>query len=319
MSDGYDFVGLPETVRRVPRPAAVHDRRVDGAISGTLDVTFCTEQPVHVGSGFKALREDVVVRGAATVRGAPGVPGSSIKGVIRSRYEAITLSCAGPAPKAARVRSSTYRHIERASFANDVREMNVFSECHKDKLCAACALFGRMSQRSRVAVADFTAEGGFSLDSMPAQFGPNAHHLGDFKVVDGGRGNQMFKVYNLKGRKFGAGRGPVADKPCLQPLEVIPAGTLLHGQIRVSNILPDELGGLLAALGRAPVSALKIGGGKGQGFGRIALRQIDFHLRNHASSPIAADETAWRRAFQACPDRWERGEQDLVRIHQGKC
>ena len=319
MSDGYQFVGMPDRVRRVRREAAVHDRRVVGALSGTLDVTFCTEQPVHVGSGFKVLRGDLVVRGAAEVRGAPGVPGSSLKGVIRSRFEALTASCAGPPPAAGKARSRSYPDVDRASFTEEVRRKDVFHVCGGDLLCAACALFGRMSQRSRVAVADFAAEGTFVIEALPEQFGPNGHHLGDFKIVDGDRGKKRFEVYKLKGRKFAAGRGPVAPNARLQRVEAIPPGTLVRGAIRVFNLLPEELGGLLAALGRLPASALKIGAGKGQGFGRIALRSLVFRLQDHARVPVVPDEAAWRRAFEACPDRWATGEAELVNIHQGNC
>lgn len=318
MNDGYEFVGLPERVRRVRREAAVHDRRIVGALSGVLDVTFCTEQPVHVGSGFKVLRENDVVRGGARVRGAPGVPGSSLKGVIRSRYEAITSSCASQPPKAGSVRSSSYPDVHRVTYNGNVRNMDVFRTCEGDLLCAACSLFGRMSQRSRVAVTDFTAGGAFVLESMAEQFGPNGHHLGDFKVIDGDRG-KSFEVSNLKGRKFAVGLGPVPERARWQLVETIPRGTLLRGSLRVFNLLPEELGGIITALGKLPTSALKIGAGKGYDFGRIVLREIVFRLHDHMRSTIVSDEPTWRRAFEDCPDRLKAGEDELVRIHQGNC
>lgn len=316
MSDGYLFVSLPDQVRRVRREAAVHDRRVAGTLSGTLDLTFRTEQPVHVGSGFKVLDGEAVVRGAAKVRGGPGVPGSSLKGVLRSRVEAITSSCAGPPPRPGKVRSQTYGDVKYASFTNGVNRKDTFRTCEGEILCAACSLFGRMSQRSRVAVADFTAGETFIIESMPEQFGPNAHHLGDFRIVEKGR-DRSFEVFNLKGRKFAGGLGPVAPNARWQRVEAIPAGTLLLGSIRVLNLLPAELGCLLVALGKLPASTLKIGAGKGHGFGRISLQGLALRLRDHLRAQVAPDEIAWRAAFELSPDRWAPGEDELVRIHQG--
>jgi len=318
VSDGYRFVALPEGVRRVMRPEAVHDRRVPGTFSGALDVTFRSEQPVHVGSGFKSLHGEVVVRGGAQVQGAPGVPGSSLKGVLRSRFEAITASCAGPAPSGGKVRSQTY-DVHQASFTGNVRNKDAFRACTGNLLCAACALFGRMSQRSRVAVADFSSASTFVIETMPQQFGPNAHHLGDFRVVvDGDRGKR-FEVSTLKGRKFAVGRGPVAPDARRQRVEAIPTGTLLRGVIRVFNLRPDELGGLLAVLGSAPASALKIGAGKGQGFGRITLHDLAFRLHDHTRAAVTPGTAALKHAFEACPDRLPQGEAAMVNIHQGDC
>lgn len=328
MSDGYFFVPLPERARRTERPQAVHDRRVEGALSGTIEVVLRAEQPVHVGSGFKALCDDgAVVRRGAEVRGRPGVPGSSLKGVIRSRYEAITLSCAGQAPnspKRGSVKSRSREDVKNTSFTSSIRNADVFRNCDDRFFCSACALFGRMSRRSRVTVTDFATEDGlsFSIKEMPEQFSPKAHHLGTFTIEETRPGEKEFRVNTLKGRKFGAGEGPVADGACWQRVEAIPAGALLRGQLRISNVLPEELGGLLVALGRCPKSALKIGAGKGHGFGRVAVHGLSFRLQDHARAVIAADETeetVWKSAFEGCLDRWASGEEALVRIHGGNC
>lgn len=331
MSEGYRFVPLPDRVQRAERPQAVHDRRVEGALSGTIQVVLQAQQPVHVGSGFKGLRVvnnkddnqvvSKVVRRAAEVRGRPGIPGSSLRGVIRSRYEAITFSCAGPAPKAGKVRSQSYPGVEHASFTRQVRDMEVFRTCGARALCSACALFGLLSRRSRVTVADFAVEEGlgFAIDKMPEQFSPNAHHLGAFDIIESNSGKEEFQVSSLKGRKFAAGLGPIADNARRQQVEVIPAGARLRGELRVSNVLPEELGGLLVALGELPKSALKIGAGKGHGFGRMVVEEPVFRLHDHARAEVSTDETMWRNAFLSCPDRWGSGEEALLRIHGKGC
>lgn len=322
MSDGYLFVPLPEKVHRAPRPAAVHDRRVKGALSGVIDVVFRTEQAVHIGSGFKAMRGDGIVRLGMKIRGALGVPGASLKGVLRSRYEAVTRSCAGAAPKKGPVRSRSHGDVRSASFSATVRGMDVFQACGKHGLCAACALFGRMSQRSRVTVGDFVVDpvDAVAIEAMPEQFGPNAHHLGRYHIVERQPDKKEFEITALKGRKFAAGMGPVAPDAHMQDVEAIPADCLLRGSLRVFNLLPAELGGLLTVLGHSPKSALKIGAGKGHGFGRISLHELSFHLRDHAQARAPLELAGWRRAFEEWrDDRWQAGEDELVRIHQGDC
>jgi hypothetical protein len=126
-------------------------------------------------------------------------------------------------------------------------------------------------------------------------------------------------VYELKGRKFACEQGPVAPNAQWQDVEAIPVGALLRGTLRVLNLRPEELGGLLAAIGKEPASALKIGAGKGQRLGRIRLHAVQFNLRSYDGAKIAADELAWRQAFEKSQDRYARGEDALVHIHQGDC
>ncbi len=235
----------------------MHDRRIAGTFSGTIELTFRAEQPVHVGSGFKALRGKGIVRRAATVCGAPVVPGSSLKGVLRSRYEAITKSCAGQLPGDGRTRSQSHPDVQQAVFTSKVRRNPAFEdECTVAKACPACALFGLMSKRSRISVSDFMADEDLTIASIPAQFGPKAQHLGKCTVTEN-QGKKRFEVYELKGRKFACEQGPVAPDAKWQDVEAIPVGAFLRGTLRVLNLRPEELGGLLAAIGKEPASALR--------------------------------------------------------------
>lgn len=328
MSDGYLFVPLPDRVNRREHDAAVFDRHLLDALSGTINVRFICEQPVHIGAGFKRLHGPRIVRGAVRIRDGLGLPGSSLKGVLRSRFEAITYSCTD-SPKDNKVwdvRSST--GITKARFRRGTLDLPAFGTCspRDPKMCPACALFGRMSQRSRITVTDFaaaTAED-FALFDLPEQFGPNIHHVGAAKIIEGpsrDRGtSEMFEVSSLKGRKFALGQGRRVEDAKLQPVEVIPAGTALDGQIRFQNVLPAELGGLLVAIGKEPASKLKIGGGKCYGLGRLRLHSASCHLRGQSAEVTELVEQSWRAAFTAASsDRFGIGEETLVRIHQGEC
>jgi hypothetical protein len=318
---GYGFVPLPPSVRRIARDEASWHRRVPGTLAGRIELELTTAQPVHVGSGSKQAQQRAVISCGARVRGGPGIPGSSLKGVLRARYEAITHSCAPLVPRANRdhpIRSST--GIKKARLlASALSAAVVETTCAPDRACPACALFGCMSLRSRLTVTDLACAAGasFDVEFIPERFGPNLHHVGPARRDPSG---SRFEVYGLHGRKFGLGlgRGPATDNR--QRVEVIPAGTVLTGQIRLFNVTPAELGGLLAALGCDPPSALKLGGGKAHGLGRMHCR-ARCYLAGAGTPPLdpSAWPSAWRRRFIESPDRWPDGEKHLVALHRGDC
>jgi hypothetical protein len=310
---GYGFVPLPPDVRRVARDAATWDRRVRGTLTGRIDLELLAQQPVHVGSGSKQARQHIVVLRHARILGGPGIPGSSLRGALRARYEAITRSCAPLAPKAGPrdIRSST--GIKRAYLLSAaLTSAALTTNCTKTCACPACALFGRMSLRSRITVTDFACPSGTrpEIARMPERFDPNLHHVGPASRNPTG---DAFEVRGLHGRKFGGGRGPASDNQ--QHIEVIPAGAVLTGQLRLFNVTPAELGGVLAALGCDPPSAIKLGGGKAHGFGRVQCR-----ARCHVVAYDAPlDPAAWREHFVTSPDHWAGGEKHLVAFHRGDC
>jgi CRISPR/Cas system CSM-associated protein Csm3 (group 7 of RAMP superfamily) len=327
MSAGYEFVPFPDQVRRCERPNAAWDRRCPGSFAGTLHVTLGAEQAVHVGSGRKRLQGNDLVRAAVRVRGRPGVPGSTLKGVLRSRYEAITLSCA-PRPPDRRVKSKSLSHkdVEHAQLSRDALALPVFQgRCTATRMCPACALFGLMSRRGRVAVGDFVCEDGIELSTAPLheQFSPRLHHVGKARVVSGPDGKRYFEIGPLHGRKFAVGMGPRAEDTKPQLVEVIPAGSTLQGSLRLFNVGPAELGGLLSALGLGPGgrSPLKVGAGKGRGLGRVRLRALDIDLRDDRGRKPDIDQATidgWHAEFVQSSDCCAEGERRLHELHQGE-
>lgn len=168
-----------------------------------------------------------------------------------------------------------------------------------------------MSLRSRITVTDLACTGAFEIALIPERFGPNLHHVGPADIDPSG---MVFEVHGLHGRKFCRGRGPAAESR--QKVEAIPAASLLTGQIRLFNVTPAELGGLLAALGCDPPGALKLGGGKAHGFGRARCK-VRCRLVGHGAPPLAP--AAWRQQFFDSPDRWSDGEDRLFDLHRGGC
>lgn len=327
---GYAFVPFADKdrmVRRVARPNARHDRKVPGMWFGKLQVELVCEQPVHVGSGFKTEVEGKVLRRTARAGNALLVPGSSFKGVLRARFEAITRSCAGDLPSERdKVISRSHPEVNRGHFTHEVKRMAVFADAcgREDLVCPACALFGFQTDngalRGRISVTDLVTADGVApvTEPMPSQFGPRIHHLGDFRIDDDGR-EPAFEVGPLHGRKFYIGPSLTTDAVGYERVEAIPKGVSLQGEIRILNLDDAEMGALLAALGVAPASWIKLGCGKGHGFGRVRIGRMVHVLSDERRGTRAAAPGTWTRAFEASADRWEAGMRRLQEIHQEAC
>jgi CRISPR/Cas system CSM-associated protein Csm3 (group 7 of RAMP superfamily) len=321
------FADKDRMVRRVARPNARHDRKVPGMWFGRLQVELVCEQPVHVGSGFKTAVEGKVLRRTARAGNALLVPGSSFKGVLRARFEAITRSCAGDLPSERdKVISQSRPEVKRGRFTHEVKRMAVFDDaCGRgDLVCPACALFGFQTDngtlRGRISVTDLVTADGVApvTESMPSQFGPRIHHLGDFRIDDDGR-EPVFEVGPLHGRKFYIGPSPTTDAVSYERVEAIPRGVSLRGEIRILNLDDAEMGALVAALGVAPASWIKLGCGKGHGFGRVRVGRVVHMFSDERRGTRAAVPETWTRAFEASVDRWEAGMRRLQEIHQEAC
>lgn len=296
---GYAFIPLPTEVDRRPRPQARLDRLDPGGHSGFLSLIWRLEQPLHIGAGFKELVRDqrtpVIVRQHVRLGPIPCVPGSTFKGVLRARYEAITKSCAEPPIRrnASIVSPSSRLGLRaRARLHSSASDIPAFQgHCHPERqLCPACALFGLRDLRSRLAIGDARPDRPeVEIHLMPAQYGPRLHHIGD-AVVNTQDPEPIFEVTRLYGRKFAVGRDkrPPPDEqrgktpPPHQRVEALPAGTRLHQRIRFLNLTSAEIGGLLAALGYTPESRLKVGAGKSHGFGRLRLEALEFKLSDRS-------------------------------------
>ncbi|MFO0578873.1 MAG: RAMP superfamily CRISPR-associated protein [Polyangia bacterium] len=333
LTDGYEFVELPPgavQVHRARRGSAVFHRRVEGSYSGSLVVRFSCEQLVHIGTGYKQLLSLAagaparIVREGARVMGRPGIPGSSLKGALRSRFEAITRSCIqGRPPERSAVRSQS-TDIRRAELSTAVLNQDVLQACRvnrkeplQSELCPACALFGLMSLRGRITCTDLMTPQGteFTHVDVPEPFGPNLHHVGEVTRTQDGEGKPCFLVRRLHGRKFAMGRGPVPPRPNLQPVEAIPSGCILDGSLLLTNVTLSELGGVLAALGHLPESPLKIGGARGQGLGRLQLANLQFDLEAPDGTKLAKPAEALHQEFLRSQDVWPAGLDKLVRVH----
>ncbi len=256
----YDFVPIAAPVKR---RTVGHERILgDDYASGRLTYELRVLTPVFVSSGSYALGEDVgypdapLVRACYRVDGIPAIPGSSLKGVVRSIAEAISPSCV------------TVTRLDRRLVPHQPKRRD---ECRPEEACPGCSIFGRMGRMSKVFFGDARLVSGRTrLYRLPALDAPRAHRA---------RATYQTKAGKFKGRKFYF-HGRPCEAPNQPPVEVIVPGSLVHGTINFENLSHAEMGLLFFALGLDGSFALKLGGGKPACLGSLQINPLRLELLN---------------------------------------
>lgn len=238
----FAFVPLPRRINR--REPIGHDQYHEDHISGQIHGTIEALSPIHIGSGVIDIGQDVeLIKTAVQTGGNVVMPGSSLKGAIRSVLEAISESCV-----------SKVSYQVRRAVPRD------FSECRqKNRLCVACRMFGAMGFQGNIAIQDAPhIEGEIGTEYVPELYAP---------------GRYQRRMRDIPGRKFYM-HGEVASGET--PVEACKKGSKFRFVIQVDNLKKSEWGLLFTALGHHPEHPfkLKIGGAKPVCFGSIDI-QID--------------------------------------------
>jgi len=254
----YDFVPFPKE-RPDRKKGAGQDKLDARLLSGTLELTLRTLTPVHVGLGYSdfikagnqeylaALQASKPVREADAVRRRYLIPGSSLKGAVRSLVEAITRSCI-------RITQGRHRPYIPQGYGGC---MSV------NDLCIACRLFGAQDYQGHVSFEDAVApKGSLVLLGTPLLWTP----------ARGGRGlpPRYLQGNQARGRKFFRHARPPSG---VDPRACIKSGAELPLRIHFLNLSEAELGVLLTALGQHPDHRfpIKLGGGKPVGLGSVQV------------------------------------------------
>jgi hypothetical protein len=254
----YDFVPFPKE-RPDRKKGAGQDKLDARLLSGTLELTLHTLTPVHVGLGYSdfikagnqeylaALQASKPIREEGTTRRRYLIPGSSLKGAVRSLVEAITRSCI-------RITQGRHRPYIPQGYGGC---MSV------NDLCIACRLFGAQDYQGHVSFEDAVApKGSLVLLGTPLLWTP----------ARGGRGlpPRYLQGNQARGRKFYRHARPPSGA---DPRACIKSDAELPLRIHFLNLSEAELGILLTALGQHPDHRfpIKLGGGKPVGLGSVQV------------------------------------------------
>lgn len=264
----YEFILFPTEQPPLQKPIG-HDKYHKNRISGTLRLTLTVQTPVHVSTGVIAMGSDVgenriaLIKLMATdVQDNPIIPGSSLKGVVRSVYEAITNSTLA-------VIDNKYKH----------KIPQERQPCKKkERLCPASRVFGALDWQGVVQFRDARCIASqYTTGFMPSLHRPRPDESKEYFDA-----NEM-----AKGRKFYYHTDRAASPGQQQGIPVQQAGVQLTftTEVQLTNLTIAELGVLFIALGKDPnyPMALKVGGGKPIGMGTMTVEVTELQKPDNMS------------------------------------
>jgi len=263
----YAFVPIPEKRMGQERPVG-HDLYQGNLLTGRIEGTLNARSPVHVGSGNIEVTGKVPSLAKTHFRrnDRPVIPGSSLKGVVRSIVEAIS-----DPPSCLRVMKKGF----------DYPPANVRACKDKERLCVTCRIFGAMDYQGLIAFSDAPLEqGNTEIIQIPTLHPPGMYE----------RERVYFDERRVKGRKFYMhGRdGKTAHGNA--PIEACKVGSRFPLRVDFKNLNPDQLGLLLTALGQGqPPLFPKLGGAKPVCCGSLEITEVDITSFQSRSSSLDFD------------------------------
>jgi CRISPR/Cas system CSM-associated protein Csm3 (group 7 of RAMP superfamily) len=263
----YTLIKWPEGSVTRDRPAG-HRSLDPSRRTGRLELTIEALTPVHVASGVIKLTDDLrrpLARDIVRVGEQPVLPGSSVKGCIRSIAEAITHSCV---------------RLRRDDVPNDLIPCT-----RKNELCIACQTFGSFGYLAPVRFGDFKqTSGDVALVGVPLFHQP-------------GKKPQIYLDGPwARGRKFYLHSAQQASGD--SAMYVCIAGSKFEGVIEFVNLDDRQVGLLLVALSLDVAHPFKpkLGGAKPACYGTIEIAVRSFTITNvvrrYTSWDAAPDEAA---------------------------
>jgi RAMP superfamily protein len=250
--------------RRDPTP---HDLWLPDHLTGSLVLALETPpgQLVSPGTGQLSLTEDsageVVAQKAARLAGEPVLPGSGIKGAVRTLFELLSFSCD---PFAGRSDGE---------------------RCTKSSCCEACALFGLLGWSGRVSFGDASpASPGaveVKVEKVPIPWLPHADKTrGEFRVYDLGKAVQ-----------FDPDRRVWEARPKELTREVFSGR--FETRLTFWNLSREQLGRLMLCMGIGEDSStrflLRLGGVKYDGKGGVEVSPQELCLATPERSTLSGD------------------------------
>lgn len=228
-----------------------HDRFMRDSYTGKMDCVLTARTPLHVGSGVYELVNDNPVRGLITADGKVIVPGTSLKGVIRSIAEAISDSCLRI------VRDDIKKNLS-VPGARPC-DLSASEKGHAPHLCVCCSIFGALGYQGRVSFTDARLKGGTAIHSIQSPYPPrdSARFYKDAKR-------------RFNGRKFYYHGLPV-NVPRGEPYQVITPNSELEFTAHFENLTAPEFCLLLVAMGILDDIIIKLGGAKQAMLGSVEI------------------------------------------------
>lgn len=302
----YEFVPLLEQCKR--ERYSSHHIMEKNTYTGRMKLKVTIESPLHIGSKQQDYDKDGnVIKTQMRRNGKIVIPGSSLKGAVRSIAEAVSYSCAVKLP---------FDKLKPA-----LPPGNNESCPGIDKICITCSIFGMIgsagSYKGKVSFGEFVLQSGSSvyekipLLESPFKDYPEKHDVfGDSSKKKSTYGNERLyycracdtgncqecrkedyyeqvklagqgREMRFRGRKFyNPDRGIPLEPRKESCYELIKPQSILEGEIIFQNLREEE-GKLLAyALGIGHQFTMKLGYGKPLGYGKVKIDLVSVESIN---------------------------------------
>lgn len=253
----YELISFPKKAPPLSRPIG-HDRYRHDRLHGCLSLKLIVQTSVHISTGVVALGSDIGQRGIPLIKTMTlsqdqslVIQGSSLKGCIRSVYEAITNSTLG-------VSSSKPEY--KNAYPDERKLCSI-----KEALCPASLVFGALNWQGLVEFEEARCESrSSSIGFMPSLYRPRPDQRRAY-FQKGKVAGRKFYYHHVRDVDGGSDRGT--------PVQQASTDYTFTTQIHFKNLKSSELGTLFVVLGQDPdyPIALKLGGGKPIGKGSMLV------------------------------------------------
>jgi CRISPR/Cas system CSM-associated protein Csm3 (group 7 of RAMP superfamily) len=254
--------------------------------SGSLDVEVYAETPLIILGPRGAPGDGLPEQSMRNKQGNFIIPGSSLKGMIRSVVETLGNGCLT-------LFDGEYDHVNYRS-----KVPGPFQRCENNsRLCIACRIFGMLKEGNneqdreragvflgKVNIGDAVASKIYEHKqvSIDGLMGPRPHHAAFYLDESGQR---------ISGRKFYFHHMEIASprnksrRLSIQPLDY---GTQFSFRVDFTALEEDEFGALLFAIALEENMRHKIGYGKPLGLGSVRLKPVKVTLIDYAARYTSA-------------------------------
>lgn len=245
MSKPFSFIPFLET-----KPYKV----ISGKLRGVINLKIEVLNAIHVSKDSYDMDEsNVIYKEFYKIGSNYAIPGTSLKGMIRSIAEMVSNSCIS----AVKDEFAKLPHIKH-------RSCKIQSGYNAEDTCIICDIFGAMGRKSKIKISNFIYEdktGEISVEGLPVLRGPHIEE--DHIYLNEDKKFKGYKIYNH-------GISSILKTGNYQ-CECLKNGAIFNGRILYENLDEEELKLLCYAVGLCGDFNHKAGYGKPAYYGSINI------------------------------------------------
>jgi len=215
----------------------------EGTLEGIIPLKIKTLTPIHISFGEHSINDNkYIYKPFVRINDKIAIPGTSMKGMVRSIAEALSYSCLTPSSNFDRKRLPNKSH-------------------DKDDNCIICDMFGKMNKKSKIQFNDcYLTKGRIELLGLPSSFGPRPNTQAYLDENGKYKGYKFYR-HGILGIQQ---KGDILYEYVLENAE-------FEGNVRFERLTEEQLQLLCFSLGLSGEIQPKVGFGKAYYYGSISI------------------------------------------------